>query len=73
MLIIDQKLFFRFLKLSILWPFTFYSDPALAYCAIQVLKTSLEWALLYSNFLAFTCWIWLPGAKNDFLIISQKF
>jgi hypothetical protein len=26
------KIFFKFLKISILWPFTFYSDPALAYC-----------------------------------------
>ena len=32
MLIIDQKIFFKFSKISILWPFTFYSDPALAYC-----------------------------------------
>ena len=32
MLIIDQKNIFKFLKISILWPFTFYSDPALAYC-----------------------------------------
>jgi hypothetical protein len=27
-----RKIFFTFLKISILWPFTFYSDPALAYC-----------------------------------------
>ena len=27
-----RKIFFKFLKISILWPFTFYSDPALAYC-----------------------------------------
>jgi hypothetical protein len=27
-----KKIFFKFLKISILWPFTFYSDPALAYC-----------------------------------------
>jgi hypothetical protein len=28
-----RKIFFKFLKISILWPFTFYSDPALANCA----------------------------------------
>ena len=27
-----KKIFFKFLKISILWPLTFYSDPALAYC-----------------------------------------
>jgi hypothetical protein len=27
-----RKIFFKFLEISILWPFTFYSDPALAYC-----------------------------------------
>jgi hypothetical protein len=26
------KICFKFLKISILWPLTFYSDPALAYC-----------------------------------------
>jgi hypothetical protein len=29
-----RKIFFKFLKISILWPFTFYSDPALAYCVL---------------------------------------
>ena len=29
-----RKIFFNFLKISILWPFTFYSDPALAYCGV---------------------------------------
>jgi hypothetical protein len=29
-----RKIFFKFLKISILWPFTFYSDPALAYCEL---------------------------------------
>ena len=28
-----RKICFKFLKISILWPLTFYSDPALAYCA----------------------------------------
>jgi hypothetical protein len=28
-----RKICFKFFKISILWPFTFYSDPALAYCA----------------------------------------
>ena len=27
-----RKIFFKFLEISIFWPFTFYSDPALAYC-----------------------------------------
>ena len=38
MLIIDQKILLIFLKISILWPLTFSSDPALAYCVSPVQK-----------------------------------
>ena len=31
-----RKIFFKFLKISILWPLTFYSDPALAYCVSKL-------------------------------------
>jgi hypothetical protein len=40
-----RKIFFKFLKISILWPLTFYSDPALAYCGgfQKVWKILLFW------------------------------
>ena len=37
-----RKIFFKFLKISILWPLTFYSDPALAYCGPGLFHWSHE-------------------------------
>ena len=36
------KIFFKFLEISILWPLTFYSDPALAYCALPSMSLKLS-------------------------------
>ena len=45
-----RKIFFKFLKISILWPFTFYSDPALAYCVIAYTYLILQIFLNPTNY-----------------------
>jgi hypothetical protein len=49
-----RKIFFKFLKISILWPFTFYSDPAISYCGNKLVKTSDELVTGSGYFCAFS-------------------
>ena len=53
-----RKMFFKFLKISILWPFTFYLDPALAYCEGMITKD-------FQNFRCFLDFekIWTPYTR----------
>jgi hypothetical protein len=50
-----RKIFFKFLKISILWPFTFYSDPALAYCVGAELLSLFESTYFFSISVANFC------------------
>ena len=57
-LIIDQKIFFKFLKISILWPLTFYSDPAWDFAKNFGFSE-------YMNFNIFKIYIFLTESKNN--------